>query len=89
MAYESFENKKNAKEKVRLGITVTKKVGCANVRNRIKRQTREFFRINKHRLHGVCDINIIAKKEAAVVSSEQLNKSLNEIFARLMRRLQY
>jgi ribonuclease P protein component len=31
----------------KLGITVTKSVGAAHERNRIKRQVREFFRTNK------------------------------------------
>jgi ribonuclease P protein component len=46
----------------RLGITVTKKVGDAVKRNRIKRLVREFFRLNKYRLASSQDIVIIGKR---------------------------
>jgi ribonuclease P protein component len=46
----------------RLGITVTKKVGNAVKRNRIKRLIREFFRRNKVTLRDSQDVVIIAKR---------------------------
>ena len=67
----------------RLGITVTKKVGGAVTRNRIKRLVREYFRLNKHLLSGEWDINIIAKKEAADLSSEKVFASLQDIFKKI------
>ncbi len=47
----------------RLGITVTRKVGNAVRRNRIKRLVREWFRLRKPLL-GARDIVVIAKREA-------------------------
>jgi ribonuclease P protein component len=67
----------------RLGITVTKKVGCAVTRNRIKRRCREFFRLNRHNITGQWDINIIAKKEAATLPSGRFFSSLQNIFDRI------
>jgi ribonuclease P protein component len=72
--------KKGNGERSRLGITVTKKVGCSAKRNRIKRVCREFYRLNRRRLEGIWDISIIAKKSAADASRDQSLKSLNELF---------
>jgi ribonuclease P protein component len=69
----------------RLGVTVTKKVGKAATRNRIKRLAREYFRLNKHRLAGIWDINIIAKKEATAISSSQVFSCLQELFEKISR----
>jgi ribonuclease P protein component len=70
-------------DRTRLGITVTKKVGNAVVRNRIKRLCREFFRLNKHNITGHWDINIIAKKQAAGLSTKDVFLSLKHIFDRI------
>ncbi len=72
-------------ERMRLGITVSRKVGNAVVRNRIKRFTREYFRLNRHKLTGNWDINIIAKKEAVNLSSAQAFLSLQNIFDKITR----
>ncbi len=46
----------------RIGITVSRKVGNAVRRNRIKRLIREFFRLHKAQLSESRDIVIIGKK---------------------------
>src|SRR4030042_6399446 len=55
--------KENEKEFHRLGVVVSKEVGPATCRNRIKRVCREFFRFHKHRIKGTFDIIILAKRE--------------------------
>jgi ribonuclease P protein component len=49
----------------RLGITVTRKVGNAVVRNRIKRLVREVFRQHRDRLPSGLDLVFVAKQQAA------------------------
>jgi len=67
-------------QRTRLGVTVARKVGNAPTRNRIKRFSREYFRLNRHIITGYWDINIIAKKKAADLSSEQAFLSLKDVF---------
>ena len=69
----------------RIGITVTKKVGPAVKRNRIKRLVREYFRLNRHQLAGCWDINIIAKRQTADISSEKTFRSLTNIIERISK----
>jgi len=75
--------KKGSGNTSRLGLTVSKKVGPAVTRNRIKRICREFFRLNKHRLEDAWDINLIAKKSAASATREQVRACLNDIFLKI------
>ena len=67
----------------RLGITVTKKVGHAATRNRIKRIIREYFRLNRQRLTTFWDINIIVKRQANTVPNTTLFLSLDNLFERM------
>ena len=46
----------------RLGLAVTRKTGCAVVRNRVKRVVREFFRIHQTHLPQGYDIVIVPKR---------------------------
>lgn len=73
-------------ETTRLGITVTKKIGCAVIRNRIKRFIREYFRLNRDRISGKWDINIIARKRVFAISSKQAFSSLEKIFDDLAKK---
>jgi ribonuclease P protein component len=49
----------------RLGLAVSKRVGNAVVRNRVKRYTREFFRRHKMQFDPPCDIVVVARRQAA------------------------
>ncbi len=72
-------------ENTRLGITVSKKVGNAAARNRIKRLAREYFRLYRHLLADCLDINITARRAAAGLTSEQIFLSLKDILDRIPR----
>jgi ribonuclease P protein component len=67
----------------RLGITVTRKVGSAAQRNRIKRLIREYFRLNRQHLKQNRDINIVAKPKAADLSSEKVFSALQDLFEKI------
>lgn len=67
-------------DKTRIGITVTKKIGRAVKRNRIKRYVREYYRVNKHTIKDHWDINIIVRKDVAGLTFSQVCSSLKNIF---------
>lgn len=67
----------------RLGITVTKKVGPAVTRNRLKRVCREFFRTHRGLLRDAADIHVIARRTAAAAAHEELNRSLEKLFSQI------
>lgn len=74
--------KDNALGVPRIGITVSRKVGCAVVRNKIKRQLREVFRKLRGLLPPV-DLHVIARRYAAdcsVISlRDEFSTALNKI----------
>lgn len=70
----------------RLGITASKKVGNAVVRNSIRRRVREFFRQNKQ-LFLKGDFNIIAKKGAEALTFHTVSSELAAALGRLRHRI--
>jgi ribonuclease P protein component len=77
----------NERSQTRLGITVTKKIGKAVKRNRIKRLVREYFRLNKHQLRQGCDILVIARPGAAKLSQSRANDELGVLAGRPVRQV--
>jgi ribonuclease P protein component len=67
----------------RLGVTVTKKIGPAVTRNRLKRICREYFRRHRDLLGAAYDIHIIARSAAAKAAHEELNGSLEALFSQI------
>jgi ribonuclease P protein component len=65
----------------RLGVTVTRKVGGAVRRNRIKRLIREWFRRNGRGI-GPCDVVVIAKRGMPVdLKLAEVEADLNRALA--------
>ena len=67
----------------RIGITVSKKIGNAVKRNRIKRIIREYFRHHKGMISGPKDINIIAKKGLSTLSHQLIIEKLDKLFTKI------
>lgn len=66
----------------RLGLAVSKRIGPAVVRNRVKRRLREVFRRHKDLLGPPCDIVVVARSAAAHAPSVDFT----EQFCGLLRR---
>ena len=74
---------------VRLGITVSRKVGNAVVRNRVKRWLRESFRRHVAMSApegGGTDLVVIARPSAAQSCFGETHKELGRLLERLVRR---
>lgn len=71
--------KENGLGITRLGITASRKMGNAVKRNRVKRLTREFFRLKKPHLPQGYDIVIVAKKGASYCSLRKVEVEIGEI----------
>jgi len=60
--------------KPRLGLSVSKKVGNAVKRNKVRRRLKEVFRSSMERLSGDLDFVISARPAAAEATFEELNE---------------
>jgi ribonuclease P protein component len=76
---------KNGLGKLRLGVTVSKRVGRAVIRNRVKRLVREYFRLHKTLFSDSYDVNIIAKGGTPELSSRQIRGALETICRNILR----
>jgi ribonuclease P protein component len=64
--------KKNRLNQNRVGITVSKKLGGAVVRNRVRRRLREVYRLHEDRFLPGYDIVVVARSRAIDASFESL-----------------
>ena len=67
--------RRNGQKINRLGLTVSTKVGCAVVRNRIRRRLREIYRLHEDGLACGCDVVVVARTRCASSDYRQLEKS--------------
>ena len=65
--------------RVRLGVTVSRKVGHAVVRNRVKRRIREWFRAARGAMRPGIDLLVIARRAAAGQGARELDAALCEL----------
>lgn len=76
--YVLHDEKYNGK----VGFAAGKKLGCAVVRNRVKRLLREAYRLCKNKISGDCAIILVGRKNLTESKSDDAIKSL----ANLLRR---
>lgn len=76
----------NKLDHCRLGITVTRKVGCAVRRNRIKRMLREVYRLHRHRMGGGIDLVVNAHHGFDTGSMKQVEREFLRCYFELARR---
>ena len=67
--------KRNGSQNNRVGITVSKKLGGAVVRNRARRRLRECYRLNEHRLRPGFDVVIAARSRCLTAPFSALEAS--------------
>jgi ribonuclease P protein component len=76
----------NSRGNTRLGITVSKKVGNAAIRNRIRRRLREIFRKQRPHLPRGLDLVLIAMPRAQLADFQALDRAYQALAEELGRR---
>lgn len=62
-----------------MGLVVSKKVGKAHDRNRVKRRVREYFRSHRALFREPVEIVVVAKRGAASLSMEEFHAELEAV----------
>ncbi len=69
-------------EPFRFGVSASKKVGNAVVRNRIRRRVKEVVRHMEEKVSARVDIVLIVRKPAIDLAPDELKRSLLHVFKR-------
>ena len=59
----------------RVGVTVSKKLGKAHIRNRTRRRIREVYRLNEEKFRPGWDIVVVARSRAVEAPFDKLTRS--------------
>ena len=75
--------RKNRTDGNRVGITVSKKLGKAHVRNRTRRRIREVYRLNEEKFQPGWDIVVVARGRCLSLPFPQLRESYRRLCGEL------
>jgi ribonuclease P protein component len=73
--YFVFYARKNRLDTNRVGITVSKKLGKAHIRNRVRRRIREVYRLNEEKFQPGWDIVVVARSKSVDADFGKLSKA--------------
>ena len=68
--------KENGTDTIRLGVSVSKKVGNSIVRHRLARLIRESFRLESHRITRGLDIVVVARTSLSDKGYKETHQSM-------------
>ena len=74
--------RKNNSSTNRVGVTVSKKLGCAVVRNRVRRRLREVYRLNEARFRPGWDIVVVARSRCVRADFSKLTEAYLSLAAK-------
>ena len=74
---------RNRRGHSRLGVSVSTKLGCAVVRNRVRRRIREIYRLNKAKMLPGYDLIVVARVRAVDMHYQKLDRT----YLRLLEQL--
>ena len=73
--YFVFYARKNRLDTNRVGITVSKKLGKAHIRNRVRRRIREVYRLNEEAFQPGWDIVVVARAKSVDADFGKMTKA--------------
>ena len=81
-SYMVLYAKRNRSATNRVGVTVSKKLGCAVVRNRIRRRLREIYRLNEVKFAPGWDIVVVARSRCITANFDKLTEAYLSLAAK-------